>query len=162
VGVSLSGVPLLNGLSLNNVDPLYPAVYGTVTDINSAKESVDSCLGHPTPIGIYHYHEMAPCAIDTSFGTPPSSCASKSTCSSKELTYGESAYVNNKKLTPIGIAKDGHIIWGPYTSTGALWSDCDLDVCNGAIIDGVYGYAASDFHPYFVGCWGPGNSPSYS
>jgi len=88
-------VPLLNGLSMNGVDPLYPAVYGSVTDISSSKESFDSCLGHPTPDGMYHYHALAPCSVDTSFGTPPASCATTSDCNSNVLTYGESAYANN-------------------------------------------------------------------
>lgn len=47
IGVGLSGVMLFNGASANDVDPLYPAVYGTVTDASSAKEMFDSCLGHP-------------------------------------------------------------------------------------------------------------------
>jgi len=162
VGVSLSGVPILNGLSLNNVDPLYPAIYGTVTNIESAKESFDTCLGHPSSSGMYHYHAMAPCNVDDTYGSPPKSCSSSASCSANALTYGESAYDEKDGLNPIGIAKDGHIIWGVYDSNGALWDDCDIDVCNGAIIDGSYGYVASDFHPYFVGCWGPGNSPSYS
>ena len=65
-------------------------------------------------------------------------------------------------MHPIAIAKDGHIIWGMYNSNGALWGDCDVDVCNGATIDGYYGYAATSFHPYIVGCWGPGNYPTVS
>jgi hypothetical protein len=42
----------------------------------------------------------------------------------------------NKSLYPIGLAKDGHIIWGPYRDDGQAWAACDVDVCNGNIING--------------------------
>lgn len=60
-------------------------------------------------------------------------------------------------LTPIGIAKDGRIIYGPFRSDGMLWQPCDVDACNGRMFGRHYGYVATMFHPYFVGCWGPGN-----
>jgi hypothetical protein len=105
---------MLNGVSLNLVDPIFPAAYGSVTNPSSAKESFDSCLGHPTPDGIYHYHALPPCFVDSSFGSTPKSCNSISTCSSNAVTYAQGAYSQLKSLTPIGLAKDGHIIWGPY------------------------------------------------
>lgn len=69
-----------------------------------------------------------------------------------------------RKMKPVGIAKDGHVIWGPYNqnSDGDFnpWKACDVDLCNGAYVNGNYGYAATLFHPYTVGCWGPGSSPN--
>jgi len=62
----------------------------------------------------------------------------------------------------MGIAKDGHIIYGIYKDDGTMVSDCDVDVCNGAWINGVYGYYATPFHPYFVGCFGPGSNTTLS
>ncbi len=59
--------------------------------------------------------------------------------------------------TPIGIAKDGRIIYGPYKSDGTTWQPCDVDVCNGRRSNANYFYVSSMFYPYFVGCWGPGN-----
>jgi hypothetical protein len=47
VGVGLSGVMLFNGASANDVDPLYPAIYGSVTSVASGKEMFDMCLRHP-------------------------------------------------------------------------------------------------------------------
>jgi hypothetical protein len=91
-GVAFSGVVILSGVSMNEVDPLYPTEYGSVTDPDDAVESFDSCLGHPTPDGVYHYHVMAPCSVATSYGTPPASCYSTTDCNGYELTYGESAY----------------------------------------------------------------------
>ena len=62
-----------------------------------------------------------------------------------------------QKLMVIGLAKDGRLIYGPYKNDGTLWQPCDLDMCNGRVINGRYGYAATVFYPYFVGCWGPSN-----
>jgi hypothetical protein len=76
--------------------------------------------------------------------------------------YSLKAYEDKKELYPLGIAKDGHIIWGPYNAEGELWEDCDVDVCNGAIVDGVYGYPSTRFFPYIVGCFGPGNNSTFS
>jgi len=67
-----------------------------------------------------------------------------------------------KTVTPIGIAKDGRVIYGPFKPNGELWQPCDVDVCNGRYFNDYYGYVSTMFHPYFVGCFGPGNSPSIS
>ena len=57
----------------------------------------------------------------------------------------------------MGLAKDGHIIYGPYNGDGEQWSCEDLDVCNGFTLDDdSYGYASTITFPYLVGCWGPG------
>jgi hypothetical protein len=47
VGVSISGVMMLSGVSINDVDPIFPAVYGSVTNTTAAKETFDMCLAHP-------------------------------------------------------------------------------------------------------------------
>ncbi len=66
----------------------------------------------------------------------------------------------------VGMAKDGHIIVGPYKAPGILWQPCDVDACNGAFFEdkdggegGIYMYAMTMFHPYTIGCWGPANRP---
>lgn len=60
-----------------------------------------------------------------------------------------------------GLAKDGHVIYGPYNADGELWTCDDIDVCNGfTLADGSYGYASTTTFPYAVGCWGPG--PAYT
>ena len=61
-----------------------------------------------------------------------------------------------RTITPIGLAKDGRVIYGPYKQDGTLWQPCDVDICNGRMFGSYYGYVATTFHPYFVGCWGPG------
>ena len=58
--------------------------------------------------------------------------------------------------TVIGIAKDGRPILSPFKDGGKLYSDCEVDVCNGITVDGKYMYATTIFHPYVMGCFGPG------
>lgn len=54
------------------------------------------------------------------------------------------------------MAKDGHVIFGPYNKDGELWSCDNVDACNGFVLpDGSYGYAATTKFPYTVGCFGP-------
>ena len=43
--------------------------------------------------------------------------------------------MNMNQILPIGLAKDGHIIYGPYRIDGTLWQTCDVDICNGRMID---------------------------
>lgn len=110
-GVSIDGVSILNVNSANNVDPFFP------TGGYSA-ESVDSCLGHPNPSNnAYHYHAASGCAF-TSSNSTIQSCTSTPACSSNIATYSISTFSSYRTLTVIGIAKDGHIIYGPYTSAG--------------------------------------------
>ena len=67
---------------------------------------------------------------------------------------------NLRTLIPVGVARDGHLIYGPYQKNGMLWQPCDVDVCNGRIINGQYAYVMTTFHPYTIGCWGPGQQHS--
>lgn len=46
-GIAKSGVMIFNGISGEGVDPFYPSIYGSVTDLNKAQEKVDRCLAHP-------------------------------------------------------------------------------------------------------------------
>ena len=55
------------------------------------------------------------------------------------------------------MAKDGHIIVGPYNEDGELWECIERDLCNGVFLsDNSYAYAMTWTYPYVVGCWGPG------
>lgn len=56
----------------------------------------------------------------------------------------------------VGIAKDGHMIYGPYNDKGNFWGCDDHDVCNGAFIEGNYVYLSTKTFPYVLGCFGPG------
>ena len=56
----------------------------------------------------------------------------------------------------VGVAKDGHVIYGPYNEEGKDWTCNQHDICNGRFFpDGSYGYVSTKQHPYLVGCYGP-------
>jgi len=63
-----------------------------------------------------------------------------------------------KIVMPIGIARDGHKIYGPFAdASGTYYDPCDVDICNGMTIDGEYVYVTTYFFPYTVGCFSVGN-----
>jgi len=56
----------------------------------------------------------------------------------------------------VGLARDGHAIYGPYNDAGELWACDEHDICNGVFFDnGQYAYVATVTYPYLVGCYGP-------
>ena len=77
------------------------------------------------------------------------------------VTNSAAAYTAATWDSPIGLARDGHIIIGPYKSDGNTWGCDDRDVCNGAFVNGSYVYVGSSTFPYNIGCWGPGPDPLY-
>ena len=80
-------------------------------------------------------------------------------CNRQPVTFAVANFTSTDfpYATPMGLAKDGHIIVGPYNSDGELWSCDDHDVCNGVFLsDNSYAYAMTYTFPYVVGCWGPG------
>jgi hypothetical protein len=92
-------------------------------------------------------------------------CDDNSKCNEDKLNYALSYFKNDadfKTLIIIGVAKDGRAIYGPYKADGTLWQPCEVDMCNGAIVNGKYSYVSTLFYPYFVGCWGPSNDGNLS
>lgn len=153
VGVALTGVPIFAGLSESSRDPWYPA-----SSQPNIKGSVDECLGDANSINkFYHYLSYSPC-LESPLRTSDTikMCSDSYACSStqvKQYMQTDSA----KSQAPLGIALDGRKIYGMFKSTSQTWADCDVDVCNGRVINGDYSYVMTPFHPYTVGCWGPGN-----
>lgn len=156
-GISLSGVPFLNGLSADSVDPFYPpASFGGESGFEA--EEVDQCVGHPTPDGAYHTHMMSPCLFDdTVDGTQ--ACVPSAGCADVK-SHALAGYANHRDVTTIGIAKDGRKILGPYDSTGELWQG--VDVCGGRLVDDSYSFVATTTFPYFGACFGGGNYPEHA
>ncbi|XP_052076500.1 uncharacterized protein LOC127714481 [Mytilus californianus] len=115
IGITRTGVAIFNPL---NVD-LENAVEG------QTQETFDSCDGHPTNTGSYHYHKI------------PDSC----------LYKGEIDEF-------IGVALDGFPIYGPNASdVNSLLTSTDLDECHGREVNGAYRYHATETWPYFLGCF---------
>jgi hypothetical protein len=152
-GVSVDGVMIFSPDSANNVDPFYPPP-------GSPAESVDSCLAHCQMTGIYHYHIGSGCMVNPPNGSI-TACAG-TTCITNIANYSISLFYNYQKMTVIGVAKDGHVIYGPYLSANTRVTS-GFDVCNGMFYDSIgnYAYFATSTYPYLVGCFGPGNYPSF-
>ena len=108
--------------------------------------------------GVYHYHISSGCIVSPPSGNI-STCATNTVCGSNIANYSLQSYPSSAKtLTVIGIAKDGHVIYGPYTSSGSQVKS-GFDICNGMFYDSIgnYGYFATTTYPYITGCFGPGN-----
>ena len=106
-----------------------------------------------------HYHSISPCMVKGSKTTKPGLCSDDANCSGtgKITSFMVKGWPKTNYGGSVGIARDGHVIYGPYNGDGELWSCADHDVCNGFFLaDGSYGYAATTTFPWIVGCWGPG------
>ncbi|UJR25032.1 hypothetical protein I4U23_006392 [Adineta vaga] len=154
-GISIDNVVILNVNSGDSADPFYPPT-------GYEQEGIDSCLSHPQASGVYHYHVASGCAVSPPVGNI-TSCGIDNSCITNVAGYMISTWPSSaKKLTVIGIAKDGHVIYGPYLNTGELISS-GVDICNGMFYDSIgnYAYFATTKYPYITGCFGPGNYPSF-
>jgi hypothetical protein len=153
-GVSVDGVMMFSPDSANNVDPFYPPP-------GAQQEQVDTCLAHCQVAGIYHYHISSGCMVNPPTGSI-SACQGTPACISNISNYAISGFSNYQTMTVIGVAKDGHVVYGPYLSSNNRVTS-GFDVCNGMFYDSIgnYAYFATSTYPYLVGCFGPGNYPSF-
>ena len=152
-GVGIDGLSIFNANSLNQVDPFYPAG-------GFPPEGVDQCLSHPGG-GELHYHMASGCMVNPPQGNL-TGCIPQIGCANNIAPYSLQMFSSYKTLTVIGIAKDGHVIYGPYLSSGAQVTS-GFDVCNGMFYDSIgnYAYFATTTYPYITGCFGPGNYPNF-
>ena len=114
-----------------------------------------------------YYHSSASTCIIGSKGATVQYVTSGAECASCMTDIG-SAFQSNLDVPVVGISKDGRVIYGPVkewdhiTNEKTEYTPCDLDVCNGKIMDigteKVYTYHATTFHPYIPTCFGPGQS----
>ncbi len=169
VGVAITGASIFTGTSELQYDALYPKAYGDLREPEAMK--LDICLGSSEIDRTYHYYTYSPCIHDSALAADDSKlCTAITACRSNKLNFmitGYSASSIGPGAAIVGIAKDGHIIVGPYKAPGKLWQPCDVDACNGAFFEdkdagegGIYMYAMTMFHPYTIGCWGPANRPN--
>jgi hypothetical protein len=102
------------------------------------------------------YRSLSPCLKSPPTSTTPGENTSVTALSKLGELYEENWISTSNYGNVVGIAKDGHVIFGPYNANGELWACDDLDFCNGFFLtDTSYAYASTTFFPYTVGCWGP-------
>lgn len=157
----MNGVFIFTSVSSFGLDPFFPKAYSTNTDVQFV--NVDQCLGSVDSDNTYRYYMYSPCVFEgVSLRAEAKYCRENGNyelCSKSPLWHAQSYTPSEAKtIFPIGLAKDGKVIYGPYRADGELWNPCDVDMCNGRAFDAThYGYVATMFFPYTVGCWGPGN-----
>ena len=156
-GVYISGGWLFNALDGDNLDAY-----------EQEARTLDVCVSHASPFGDYHYHAWSPCIKSswTAFSATdaPALCRDSDVCMNDLTTaitdVGYFSKANNGGV--IGVAKDGHLLVGPWNDNGDLWSCEEHDICNGRVdSNGNYVYVATGTFPYHVGCWGPAAQQSY-
>ena len=100
-----------------------------------------------------HYYTASTCVADKHFLTKNEG--------PMDLPIEESirmGYNTTKNFRSVlGISKDGRPIYTPFHGNGKVYDDCEVDICNGIYINGVYSYVSTLFHPYIMGCYGPGS-----
>ena len=157
-GYSFDNIAIFNGLAMGNKDAVLTEV-----------DTMDNCLTHssPSPGLQLHYHSLGLCmkpSAYTSTTVVPTLCkdeedpndSNKKTCLDDPFEWALKSWTDDTNYGgDLGLARDGHVIVGPYNKDGELWACDEHDICNGTFIDGTYVYVATETFPYIVGCWGP-------
>lgn len=149
-GFGRNNIALYNGLAIGNVDA-----------VEAEGDSFDGCYAHASPNNnAQHAHTISPCVngqgITGSKTNKPGACNQLNCWGNMRTMMSGWTSTNGNYGGVYGLARDGHVIFGPYNSDGELWGCEDVDLCNGFFLsDGSYGYASTTFFPYMVGCWGP-------
>ncbi len=123
IGMALNGVVFFNPFEAEGMNAV--AGYSEVW--------LDSCCGHPSPDGLYHYHKYPSC-VKSPFSD------------------------DGQQHSPvIGFAFDGFPVYGPYESEQTLARDLHgdnaLDVCNGHRDEerGYHYHVTPGRFPYIIG-----------
>lgn len=96
-------------------------------------DTLDVCLSHPSPSSDFHYHYWSPCLKKNegywNDSEAPPLCRDTNFCTSDPAGFsrnfaatGQSAaYTASNWDDVIGIARDGHMIIGPYAQDGSIF-----------------------------------------
>lgn len=131
--------------------------------------TMDGCMGHASPNNYaQHAHSISPCVkggvcsgkecLVGSTTTKPGACNAGLNCLNTGYTFMRQNWSASDATYGgvYGLAKDGHVIYGPFNAAGETWGCDDVDMCNGFFLSsGDYAYASTIKFPYMVGCWGP-------
>jgi len=150
----------LVGVALDGVRIHYP--YVDLDDfVKVFREKTDLCNGSVSAGNSYVYHSLSPCTKDltTYATTTPDNCKGDDKCDKTGGAFelAKAAWsTTSDHGGEVGLARDGHVIYGPYNASGELWNCDEHDICNGVFFEGgSYGYVATSTFPYFMGCYGP-------
>lgn len=124
---------------------------------------MDNCLtSTDTTLYQLHYHSLGLCMKPSDYTSKtvvPTLCKDEDddNCTDDPFKWALASWTNTDNHGgDVGLARDGHVIKGPYNTDGELWACDEHDICNGVFLsDGSYAYVATETFPYIVGCWGP-------
>ena len=86
-------------------------------------EGVDTAMTHPNQNHALHTHLMSKYMTGLFYGAQNlnyCSMANTPACAQAPQIYALSMFNQMKTMIPLGLAKDGHIVWGPYNCNGML------------------------------------------
>lgn len=106
IGVMISGAALFNPYEGNGTTVAMASNFTVTGSDGEPVAFLDSCNGHPTPMGAYHYHGLPSCITSTID------------------TQGGPSHI-------LGVAFDGFPIYGDRDAGGAVITASQLDECNG-------------------------------
>lgn len=120
-GFAIDGVVIKSSTTLGGFDPFYPKLWAGAGDYQLPE--VDSCLGSVDQDSLfYSYSILSPCLLKQSTIDDESLCSQFPECYEDLKGYALKSYTLQSKeqknlqdgVTVLGIAKDGHMIIGPY------------------------------------------------
>ena len=125
IGVMISGAALFNPYEGDGSTVATASNFTVLNDAGEAVAFLDTCNGHPTPTGTYHYHALPKCitAVVDEEGGP--------------------SHI-------LGVAFDGFPIYGDRALDGTQLTADDLDECSGITSatpefpEGIYHYVLLD------------------
>lgn len=177
-GVSVSGMPMGSTLTRRRGSNSNNQVQDSHFPVDGSPSAVfDTCLLHGTQdyqaagVGPLLYTTASPCMVGPRrHRRYQKKCDEANQCQGVvgEIASSFTALGAASNRTIIGIAKDGHLVYGPTVdpATGTIVTG-GTDICNGVLFDGhhgdgvlrSYGYQATTSFPYLVGCFGPASHP---
>ena len=113
---------MATGITSRKVDPIYPAEYALVTNTSTATEFMDVNMGLVNEDGLYNYY-FSPIAQTNSWVAKTAAlCRDHEICGNPgQKTFILNEYKQSEYPVPVGLALDGHIVWGPFKSKNFLW-----------------------------------------
>ena len=99
----------------------------TATDVSSTQDlKYDECLSRTDVDGNFHYQSFSSCISLYQQNKVPLLCEESPNCRQDSK--------NNTGNGIIGIAEDGHLVYGLYNQENELWDCSQYDECNGSTL----------------------------
>jgi len=101
---------------------------------------MDMCLSTSNDAGVLAYRSLSPCIKESSMTVAPGACADDEVCDNNNhdgpWRVAVDAWESKRHHGgEAGLARDGHVIYGPYNADGEIWSCDDHDICNGVFFE---------------------------